>query len=173
MSQARRKQLERKAIYNVTSHEITDWQPLVKRHREASQLDFKDDENRACKNFANKLECRELRDNSVVQEINEVVRTMNAENTDKATSVPAAVASELMKNKHLLLYQEIKAKRVKKIKSKQFRRIRKKQQQKEADRALALRVTGDKEALLEEIEKMEVRRAEVCSVGTSIAETPQ
>ena len=75
--------------------------------------------------------------------------------------VAEAVKSELLKNKHLLLYQELRAKRLKKIKSKLFRRIKKKQREREQDKALNTRISSNKEAVFEEIEKMERKRAEV------------
>lgn len=66
----------------------------------------------------------------------------------------------LDKNKHLLLYKEIKAKRVKKIKSKNYRRLKKKQKSEEEAKQLALRLSGDKDAIIEELEKLERKRAE-------------
>ncbi len=67
--------------------------------------------------------------------------------------------SELLKQKHLLLYKEIKAKRLKKIKSKMYRRIRKRKKERIESANLYSRLKYDKSFALEELEKMERKRA--------------
>lgn len=63
-----------------------------------------------------------------------------------------------MKQKHLLLYKEQKQKRIKKIKSKMFRKIKRKKEERRQTEILHSKMQ-DKTLALEELEKMEMKRA--------------
>lgn len=164
-SARRGREFERKATSEIVNNEVTKWQSLVKRNREATQLDFRDDQNEQFKNLDNKLESRQFKGMAVVEELGKATGAIEGGQVvdfDKAEGpVAEAVKQELLKNKHLLLYQEMRAKRLKKIKSKLFRRIKKKQRDREHEKTLSMRIGNNKEAVFEEIEKMERKRAEV------------
>ena len=141
---------------------MTKWQPLVKRNREATQLDFREDPNAQHKNLSNKQNSNEFKTISVIDQLPKADPS-GLDFTVQESQQKELMKSELLKNKHLLLYQELKAKRLKKIKSKLFRRIKKKQREKEHDKTLNVRISNNKEAVFEEIEKLERKRAEVGS----------
>ncbi len=150
--------------------EITDWQPIVKKNREAAQLDFREDPNWHIRNHDSKLQSKEFKSIGVIREINENLdqaKLLNANqigNTIEETINNQELSKEtqgaLEKHRHLLLYRELKAKRLKKIKSKLFRKLKKKQREKEEAQQLNMKISSDKHALYEEIEKLERKRAE-------------
>ena len=145
--------------------EVTDWQPIVKKNREATQVDFSENPDSQFKNLDNKFQSKQFTDISIIREINEAEKELQNEQFEKLENtkneLSESAKNALLKNKHVLLYQELKAKRLKKIKSKLFRRIKKKARQREEDKTLHMKISNNKEALLEEIEKMERQRAEV------------
>jgi len=156
--------LDRKANYKIVNEDMTKWQPIIKRNREATQLDFREDVN-LHKNYNNKTESKQFKDISVIREINEAQKEYNdafkkdVDNT--LNDLDEVTRGALMKNKHLLFYQELKAKRLKKIKSKLFRRIKKRQRERDNEKTFNLKISNNKDAMFEEIEKMEKKRAEV------------
>lgn len=170
----RRTKLDRQANYGIVAQEMTEWQPIVKRNREATQLDYTTNPDAHLANFANKLNSNDLKSLSAIKDIAGAAREVDAaEATADPSKLTDAAQEALQKHKHLLLYQELKAKRLKKIKSKVYRRIKKKQREREEAKQLGAKLDGNKEALMEEIEKMERKRAEVGSTGTRDAAPPQ
>lgn len=158
----RRKKLDRQASFGIVAAEMTEWQPVVKRNREATQLDFTTNPDAHLANFGNKLNSNDLKNLSAIREIAGAAREADAaEETATPSKLTDAAQEALQKHKHLLLYQELKAKRLKKIKSKVYRRIKKKQREREEAKQLGNKLEGNREALVEEIEKMERKRAEV------------
>lgn len=153
---------------------MTEWQPIVKKNREATQLDFSENPNSQFKNFDNKLNSKQFGDMSFIKEINDAEKLVTGtEDPESTNQLSEAAKNALLKNKHLLLYQELKAKRLKKIKSKLYRRIKKKQRTREEEKVFNMKISNNKDALLEEIEKMERKRAEVLSLGKGYFKTSQ
>lgn len=140
---------------------MTEWQPIVKRNREATQLDFSENPDAHLGNINNKLNSGSVANMSAIKELSQFARDFEAKEAAERQTLSESAQNTLLKNKHLLLYQEIKAKRLKKIKSKIYRRIKKKQREREEEVAITAKIGGNKEALLEEVEKMERKRAEV------------
>lgn len=171
MSKIKKQELERKANYSLINKEVTEWQPIVKKNREATQLDFSEDPNSQFKNLNNKMQSKQFSEMAFVKEINDAEKrayTDQIETIDNPnTTLSEAAKNALLKNKHLLLYQELKDKRLKKIKSKLFRKIKKKKRTKEEENAFNIRISNNKGAIVEEIEKMERKRAEVGLKGKS------
>ena len=160
------KKLDREETYKVVNKDITKWQPIVKKHREAAQIDFRRNKDDITMNFNNKISFnnKDQRENTKVlkkqklltqeqldERLNDKIK--DSENKEK-------IHKELMKQKHLLLYKELKAKRLKKIKSKLYRRIKKRNQSKRDEANLHSRLQSDKSFALEELERMERKRAE-------------
>lgn len=160
------KKLDREETYKVVNKDISKWQPIVKKHREAAQIDFRTDKDDITMNFNNKISLNNkdqrektkilkkqklLTQEQLDQRLNEKIK--DSENKEK-------IHRELMKQKHLLLYKELKAKKLKKIKSKLYRRIRKRNKEKKDEANLHSRLQSDRPFALEELEKMERKRAE-------------
>jgi len=150
--------------------EVTEWQPIVKKNREAAQIDFRVDPNRHIRNHESKMQSKDFQSMGVIKDINENLdqaKLLNAnqidntiEETIKNQELSKDALGALEKHRHLLLYRELKAKRLKKIKSKLYRRLKKKQREKEEANQLSMKISRDKHALYEEIEKLERKRAE-------------
>jgi len=68
--------------------------------------------------------------------------------------------SDLIKAKHLLLYKELKQKRIKKIKSKLYHKIKKRQVERKKGEEFAEALKNNKNLLYEELEKLEYKRAQ-------------
>ncbi len=170
-STRKKKEFQRVESYQIVKQELTDWQPIVKKNREAVQIDFREDPNKQLANFENKLRSKEFESREFNKEINQNLANAKLLNeaqlgesnggTNGEGELSKEALSALNKHRHLMLYKEIKAKRLKKIKSKVYRRIKKKQREKEEANILGMKISNDKEALYEEIEKLERRRAEV------------
>jgi len=162
--------MQRAESYKIVNEEVTEWQPVIKKNREAAQIDFREDPNWHIRNHESKMQSKEFKSIGVIKDINQNLdqaKLLNAnqidntiEETIKNQELSKETIGALDKHRHLLLYREIKAKRLKKIKSKLYRRIKKKQREKEEAQQLGMKISNDKHALYEEIEKLERQRAE-------------
>ncbi|KAL0437911.1 UNVERIFIED_CONTAM: putative protein C57A7.06 [Sesamum latifolium] len=159
--------LERKAAYEHSKKDITKWEPLVKRNREAPTLYFDEDVDLGFSTIgaiASEFEPRtdfEKKIASLVNQ-NEVVEAHKKDGARllelNKISVEEVMDRQerLAKMRSLLFRHEMKAKRVKKIKSKTYHRLLKKEKRKTAEAALQM----DPEAAKEHALKQEFKRAE-------------
>ncbi|KAL2231844.1 UNVERIFIED_CONTAM: putative protein C57A7.06 [Sesamum indicum] len=161
--------LERKAAYEHSKKDITKWEPLVKRNREAPTLYFDEDVDLGFSTIgaiASEFEPRtdfEKKIASLVNQ-NEVVEAHKKDGARLLELNKAWISVEevmdrqqrLAKMRSLLFRHEMKAKRVKKIKSKTYHRLLKKERRKTAEAALQM----DPEAAKEHAMKQEFKRAE-------------
>ena len=154
----KRKVLEREASYNIVCNEVNSWEPIIKKNREATQLILKKSEDSMIpQSFGTQL------DSKRISELNGLKLPKINENNfiDSIKNDPSDQNHPLIdKYRHLLLYKELKAKRVKKIKSKTYRGLKKKQRELESQKNLWNKLKGDKDAIYDEIEKLERQRAE-------------
>ncbi|KAL0360031.1 UNVERIFIED_CONTAM: putative protein C57A7.06 [Sesamum radiatum] len=137
--------LERKAAYEHSKKDITKWEPLVKRNREAPTLYFDEDVDLGFSTIgalASEFEPRTDFEKKIASLIS-VEEVMDRQ-------------ERLAKMRSLLFRHEMKAKRVKKIKSKTYHRLLKKERRKTAEAALQM----DPEAAKEHAMKQEFKRAE-------------
>lgn len=162
ISKEKRKKFEREANYEVVKEQVSEWQPQVKRQREAEQVDFRTTQDTSTQNFYQKTRLdREKNEITKVLDKNKLFseqglkerleEKIGEENKEK-------IFNELMKQKHLMLYQEQKAKRIKKIKSKIYRKIKRKKEERIKNEAFKNQLS-DKTFALEELEKIERQRA--------------
>ncbi|KAJ4968744.1 hypothetical protein NE237_015445 [Protea cynaroides] len=162
-----RERLERKAVYEQSKKEITKWEPLVKKHREAPTLFFNEDIDIGFSTvgaIASEFEPKtdfEKKIASLVQD----AKVMEAHNNDGSRLLELNKISvedvkdrqkRLAKMRSLLFRHEMKAKHVKKIKSKMYHRLMKKDRLK----AASARMEMDPEAAKEQAMKQEFKRAE-------------
>jgi U3 small nucleolar RNA-associated protein 14 len=138
----------------------------VKKHREATQLDFRQSKEEITQNFDNKISFTN-KQNQKNTEILKKQKLLTPEQLEerlnmkiKESENQEKIYNELLKQKQLLLYKELKAKRVKKIKSKIYRRIKKRKQNKLEEANINSRLQTDKAFAFEELEKLEKKRAE-------------
>eukprot|EP01044_Picomonas_judraskeda_P006234 COSAG03_NODE_614_length_6711_cov_6.683757_2_plen_746_part_00 len=140
--------VERSVAYEATSKEITDWQPTVKRNREADQLRFSRDASHAGRrnvttgsmqqNFTASTEL-ETEIEAILQETGlqeDEVRKREERELQQSVVTKEEVMqrqAELRQMRTLMFHQEMKAKRLKRIKSRSHRRLRKKDKEKEED----------------------------------------
>ncbi|KAK4391266.1 putative protein C57A7.06 [Sesamum angolense] len=160
--------LERKAAYEHSKKDITKWEPLVKRNREAPTLYFDEDVDLGFSTIgaiASEFEPRtdfEKKIASLVNQ-NEVVEAHKKDGARllelNKISVEEVMDRQerLAKMRSLLFRHEMKAKRVKKIKSKTYHRLLKKERRKTTEAALQM----DPEAAKEHAMKQEFKRAEL------------
>ncbi|KAA8539257.1 hypothetical protein F0562_025949 [Nyssa sinensis] len=159
--------LERKVAYEQSKKDITKWEPLVKRNREASTLYFDESIDLGFSTvgaIASEFEPRtdfEKKIASLVYD-NEVVEAHQKDGARLLELNKISVEdvkdrqNRLAKMRSLLFSHEIKAKRIKKIKSKTFHRLLKKDRLK----AAAAEMEMDPEAVKELAMKQEFKRAE-------------
>ncbi|KAI3464323.1 hypothetical protein Pfo_020986 [Paulownia fortunei] len=159
--------LERKAAYEQSKKDITKWEPLVKRNREAPTLYFDEDVDLGFSTIgaiASEFEPRtdfEKKIASLVNQ-NEVVEAHKKDGARllelNKISVEEVMDRQerLAKMRSLLFRHEMKAKRIKKIKSKTYHRLLKKDRKKAAEVAIQM----DPEAAKEQAMMQEFKRAE-------------
>ncbi|KAH6834031.1 hypothetical protein C2S53_004833 [Perilla frutescens var. hirtella] len=162
-----KERVERRAAYEQSKKDITRWEPLVKRNREAPTLYFDEDVNLGFStigSIASEFKPRtdfEKRMDSLVNQ-SEVVE---AHKNDGARLLELNETSmedvrerqeKLAKMRSVLFRHELKLKRIKKIKSKTYHRLLKKSKIKAAESSFHM----DPEAAKEHAMKLEFKRAE-------------
>ena len=141
--------------YGVVNEQMTEYLPIVKKNREAVSLDFRN--IHSDKNY----DVSAPKDDEFTEAVAKG-KINNYENLSKAESklVNGQDLSELIKAKHLLLYKELKQKRVKKIKSKLYHKIKRRQKERQKGDELSEAIKNNKNVLYEELEKLEYKRAQ-------------
>ncbi|KAK4413376.1 putative protein C57A7.06 [Sesamum alatum] len=167
LPKSEQERLERKAAYEHSKKDITKWEPLVKRNREAPTLYFDEDVDLGFSTIgaiASEFEPRTEFEKKIASLINQN-EVVEAHKKDGARLLELNKISveevmdrqeRLAKMRSLLFRHEMKAKRVKKIKSKTYHRLLKKERKKTAEAALQM----DPEAAKEHAMKQEFKRAE-------------
>ncbi|XP_010259528.1 PREDICTED: uncharacterized protein C57A7.06 [Nelumbo nucifera] len=162
-----REKLDRKAAYEQSKKEITKWEPLVKRNREAPTIYFDEDVNLGFSTvgaIASEFEPRTdfekkiasvMRDAQVVEAHNQDGSRLLELNKISIEDVKDR-QNRLAKMRSLLFRHEMKAKHIKKIKSKTYHRLLKKDKMKAASTERQM----DPEAAKEYAMKQEFKRAE-------------
>lgn len=164
---ADQERLERKAAYEQSKKDITKWDPLVKKNREAPTLYFDEEMDLGFSTIgaiASEFEPRTDFEKKIASLVshNEVVE---AHKKDGARLLELNEVSmedikdrqdRLAKMRSLLFRHELKAKRIKNIKSKTYHRLLKKDRTKAADLAIQM----NPEAAKEHAMKQEFKRAE-------------
>lgn len=167
LSKALRENVERKVAYEHSKKDITKWEPLVKRNREASTIFFDEDTDigfstvaAIANDFQPRTEFEKAIDSLVHDE-----KLVEAYNEDGARLLELNKVSvedvkdrqnRLAKMRSLLFRHEMKAKHVKKIKSKTYHRLQKKTKEMTANAEMMT----DPEAAKEQKIKQEFKRAE-------------
>eukprot|EP00127_Corallochytrium_limacisporum_P002301 Clim_evm89s109 gene=Clim_evmTU89s109 len=175
LSKPAQQRAERSVAYDRAKDEVSQWQPLVKRNREASQLKFPLQQERHSNKSVTALTTSFKADDSGIEgEVQKVLESSGQipGQGDKSIDLPDAsrVKSKddierekavLAKAKALLTYYEAKRKRINKIKSKKYRKVQKKSEKKIQEKVLMEDVANmDPEAYQEYLEKLERQRAE-------------
>ncbi|GFP81432.1 uncharacterized protein c57a7.06 [Phtheirospermum japonicum] len=157
--------LERQAVYELSRKDITKWEPLVKRNREAPTLFFDEDVDLGHSTIgaiASEFEPRTDFEKKIASLVNQT-EFDEAHKKDGAKLLELNKISvedmmdrqeQLAKMRSLLFRHELKAKRVKKIKSKTYHRLLKKDRKKAAEAAILM----DPEAAKEQAMKQEYKR---------------
>lgn len=148
------KRQKREMNSGIVNEKMTEYQPIVKKHREATNLDFRDLQTYNEDNID-----RPDDDEFVKVVANGKLHSYEGLKEKEQALVNNSDVAELIKAKHLLLYKEIKQKRVKRIKSKLYRKIKKKHREKQKAEELANNLKNNKSLVFEELEKMEYKRA--------------
>lgn len=140
--------------YEIVNQQMTEYLPIVKKNREAVSLDFRHIST-------NKLYDVSAPKNSEFMKSITEGKLDSYQNLHKVESklVNGKDLAELIKAKHLLLYKELKQKRIKKIKSKLYHKIKKRQLERQQNDQLAEAINNNKNVLYEELEKLEYKRA--------------
>ncbi|XP_008784750.2 uncharacterized protein C57A7.06 [Phoenix dactylifera] len=167
LSKVAREKLERKVAYEHSKKDITKWEPLVKRNREAPTLYFDEDVNLGFSTvgaIASKFEPRTEFEKKMALLVQDP-KVMEAHEKDGSRLLELNKISvedvkdhqnRLAKMRSLLFRHEMKAKHVKKIKSKTYHRILKKEKLKAASAEMQM----DPEAAKDYAMKQEFKRAE-------------
>ncbi|KAJ6815061.1 uncharacterized protein M6B38_134695 [Iris pallida] len=162
-----RERLERKVAYEHSKKDITKWEPLVKRNREAPTLYFEDDVDAGVSTvgaIASEFEPRTdfekkmallVRDSEIAEAHWKDGAKLLELNMVSVEDVRER-QNRLAKMRSLLFRHEIKAKHIKKIKSKTYHRLLKKDKRKVA----SVEAEMDPEAVKEDAMKQEFKRAE-------------
>lgn len=171
-----REKIRRKVGRESTNSRLNEWQSQVKKFREAVQVDFTGDkQSQRAKDGLSEALSQPIGDLAGKGDFSSLfVRRFEAKHksTEKAIELEDqlqnkgpedrdAVRREILRHRRLMVRDEAKAKRLKKIKSKMYRRIRRKHRERQEQRAWEERVENDREFYLEELEKMERRRADM------------
>ncbi|KAL2538946.1 U3 ribonucleoprotein (Utp) family protein [Forsythia ovata] len=159
--------LERKAAYEQSKKDITKWEPLVKRNREAPTLYFDEDVDMGFSTvgaIASEFEPRTDFEKKIASLVNDN-EVVDAHKKDGARLLELNKISiedvkdrqdRLARMRSLLFRHEMKAKRIKKIKSKTYHRLLKKDRSKAVEAEIQL----DPEAAKDLAMKQEFKRAE-------------
>ncbi|XP_027178713.1 U3 small nucleolar RNA-associated protein 14 homolog A [Coffea eugenioides] len=159
--------LERKAAYELSKKDITKWEPLVKRNREAPTIYFDEETDvgfSTVGSIASEFKPRSVFEKKIASLVNDN-DIIEAHRKDGARLLELNKISvedvrdqqnRLAKMRSLLFRHELKAKRIRKIKSKTYHRLLKKDRLK----ATAAAMEMDPEAAKELAMKQEFKRAE-------------
>ncbi|KAF0887817.1 hypothetical protein E2562_004038 [Oryza meyeriana var. granulata] len=162
-----REKLERGVVYQASRKEVTKWEPLVKRNREAPTLYFENDLNLGV-NTVGAIASEFKPRNEFEKKMAEIIHStemMEAHKNDGAKILELNKIdmedvrerqNRLAKMRSLLFRHEMKAKRIKKIKSRTYHRLLKKDKLK----AASADFEADPEAAKEHAMKQEFKRAE-------------
>ncbi|KAL3641454.1 hypothetical protein CASFOL_016422 [Castilleja foliolosa] len=157
--------LERQAVYELSKKDISKWDTIVKRNREAPTLFFDEDVDLGHSTIgaiASEFEPRTDFEKKIASLVNQN-EFDDAHKKDGARLLELNKISvedmmhrqeRLAKMRSLLFRHELKAKRVKKIKSKTYHRLLKKDKRKAAEAAILM----DPEAAKEQAMKQEYKR---------------
>ena len=160
---------ERKAAYDESKKDIQKWMPLVKSHREAPTLKLSSNKSDVHKpSTISSIAAKHKPGNSMELEVAAMLEAAGAHTASAVAESEDALAmrmlsaeeakarkEELAKQRALLFYHEVKAKRLKKIKSKEYRRRLKKAEKKKSNAA-----TGEDGMLLLDEEELKQQREE-------------
>ncbi|GAB2278133.1 hypothetical protein Dimus_012830 [Dionaea muscipula] len=162
-----KEKLERKAVYDFSKKDMTRWEGLVKKNREAPTIYFNENidvgfstvgaiasEFRPRTDFE-KTVASLLKDGEVVEAHEKDGARLLELNKVSIEDVKERL-NRNAKMRHLLFRHELKAKHIKKIKSKTYHRLKKKDKQK----AAAIDMQADPESAKELARKQEFKRAE-------------
>ncbi|PSS08131.1 Small-subunit processome, Utp14 protein [Actinidia chinensis var. chinensis] len=167
LPKADREKLERKVTYEQSKKDITKWEPLVKRNREAPTLYFDEDVDLGFSTvgaIASEFEPRTEFEKKIAALVNDN-EVLEAHKKDGARLLELNKISvedvkdhqdRLAKMRTLLFLHEMKAKRIKKIKSKTYHRLLKKDGLKAAVAEMEMNPEAAKELAM----KQEFKRAE-------------
>jgi U3 small nucleolar RNA-associated protein 14 len=166
--------VERKAAYDESKKDIKKWMPLVKSQREAPTLQLASGRTGVHKTTSvSAVVAKHTPENKMELEVAAMLQAAGAQTAAAVAESEDALAmrmlnaeeakarrEELAKQRALLFYHEIKAKRLKKIKSKDYRRRLKKAEKKKQDGAGedGMLMLGDEE-LQQQREDAEYERA--------------
>ncbi|KZV33098.1 hypothetical protein F511_03364 [Dorcoceras hygrometricum] len=167
LPQADQERVERKAAYEQSKKDITKWEPLVKKNREAPTLYFDEEMDLGFSTIgaiASEFEPRTDFEKKIASLVNhnEVVEAHKKDGARLLELNELSIEDmqdrqdRLAKMRSLLFRHEMKAKRIKKIKSKTYHRLLKKDRTKAADLAIQM----DPEAAKDIAMKQEFKRAE-------------
>ncbi|OMO63866.1 Small-subunit processome, Utp14 [Corchorus capsularis] len=167
LPKAERDKLERMAVYEHSKKDITKWEHLVKRNREAPTIFFGEDVDLGFSTvgaIASEFEPRTEFEKKIASLVYDD-KVMEAHKADgsKLLELNKISEEEYMKNRNhiakmrsLLFHHELKRKRIKKIKSKTYHRLKNKDKLKAAPAEMLM----DSEAAKEQARKQEFKRAE-------------
>ncbi|XVF74910.1 hypothetical protein PTKIN_Ptkin13bG0148200 [Pterospermum kingtungense] len=167
LPKADREKLERMAVYEHSKKDITKWEPLVKRNREAPTIFFGEDVELGFSTvgaIASEFEPRTEFERKIASLVYDD-KVMEAHKADgsKLLELNKISAEDYMKNRDhiakmrsLLFCHEMKRKRIKKIKSKTYHRLKNKDKMKAASAEMLM----DPEAAKEQARKQEFKQAE-------------
>ncbi|GLU16828.1 hypothetical protein SLE2022_332420 [Rubroshorea leprosula] len=161
-----RERLERKAVYEQSKKDITKWEPLIKRNREAPTVYFDEDVDVGFSTvgaIASEFEPRTEFEKKIASLVYDD-KIMEAHKADgsKLLELNKISMEDYMKERNhiakmrgLLFHHEMKKKLIKKIKSKTYHRLMKRDKLKVAEQMLM-----DPETAKEQARKQEFKRAE-------------
>ncbi|XP_065176210.1 U3 small nucleolar RNA-associated protein 14 homolog A-like [Sycon ciliatum] len=151
LTKPQKERAERSAAYDIASEEISKWQPLVKKNREAKQLDLRDEHAYSMPksvgqflhdNFKPRDEFETemlevMKDPTLSNKIGKDGLTLTERRELDAMTIEEAKErrAELQKNRALQSYYERKCARQNKIKSKSYHRVKRKEREARAERA--------------------------------------
>ncbi|KAJ3300996.1 hypothetical protein HDU76_005910 [Blyttiomyces sp. JEL0837] len=163
----------RVAAYAEAKKEVTKWQSVVKKNREAEQLVFPMNQKPVVNDSSSALVGKFQAETSLEQEIANILedsaltekRQMELEEMElnKVTKEELeARRAELAKLRSLMFYQELKQKKIAKIKSKTYRKVHRKKKGKNGEEEEELSVAElaglDPDLARDKLEKLEVAR---------------
>ncbi|XVE77607.1 hypothetical protein DITRI_Ditri13aG0076700 [Diplodiscus trichospermus] len=162
-----REKLERMAVYAHSKKDITKWEPLVKRNREAPTIFFNEDVDLGFSTvgaIASEFEPRTEFEKKIASLVydDKVIEAHKGDGS-KLLEMNKISVEDYMENRNhiakmrsLLFHHEMKRKRIKKIKSKTYHRLKNKDKLKAASAEMLM----DPEAAKEQARKQEFKRAE-------------
>jgi U3 small nucleolar RNA-associated protein 14 len=170
---------DRLVAYEKSQEDVTKWQPIVRRNRQAEQLSFPlaagadgvgaGNQGVATASTTNALATKFEASTSLERDLDSIMKQYGMDEQDivRAQQLemrkldPEEVKrreAELARMRSVLFYHELKLKRVAKIKSKTFRKIRKRQAERNGEEGSDDEVEGSKaEQLKAEIERAKER----------------